>query len=750
VTAADPDHTYHLWAGGSNRASYPSFRDLRESRAVPTMSAYSLIQFSLGRGDGREKTFGQAVAGDYFEMLGVRPIVGRGFTEEEKRPERDARVALMSYPFWKQRFGESPQVLEHVLWLNGQPFQIVGVLPEGYRSLHGFGSEPPFYVPYSGAIDPAWRDRKTLGLELAVRTAPGQSAEQASAALLSVAKELERLYPNENRNFGQIRLNGISVFDQQGGARKGLLFFAILSVVVALVLLIACANVAGLLVARAVNRRREIAIRLAVGGSRARLARLFFAEGAVLAIAGLAAATVIYVFGTGLIERMPMKADVPFYFHPELNWRMGLYGAAIAAAAALMSSFAPALEASRSNVSAALKNEIEAASRGRLFSLRNNLVIAQVAVTVLLLVTSLLFMRSLRDVQTADPGFNVRNQLLATVRLDVPGRGGSTLTESAMERILGLPGVQSVTAAVIVPLSRNSWMTKLRIGNDAHREPVVQANAVGANYFVTMGIRRLAGREFGQADSKNAPPVAVVNQTFVRQFLGGSDPLGQSVSIPKGREREQWQIVGMVADSKYESLGEDPTPVIYRPIQQEDLPLTPTIHIRTEGPAAGMAAGVREALRTTFPQALVEVTTMESTVALSTLPNEIGAALMGAMGALALILANVGLYGVMAYAVSRRVREIGVRIALGASRSHVLWIVVGQAIQLVAAGVAAGLAFALVATRPLSGFLSAGVSVTDPATLLAVAAIPGLTALLSASVPVVQAFRVDPMKALRC
>src|SRR5215472_4007176 len=750
VTAVDPDHTYHLLAGGSNRASYANFRDLRESRAVPTMSAYSLMQFSLGRGDGREKVFGQSVAGDYFEILGVRPMVGRGFTGEEKRPERDARVALVSYPFWKQRFAGNRHALEEVLWLNGQPFQIVGVLPEGYRSLHGFGSEPPFYVPYSGAIDPAWRDRSNHGLELAVRTAPGQSAEQASAALLAVAKEVERLYPNESRNFGQIRLNGISDFDQQGGARKGLLFFAILSVVVGLVLLIACANVAGLLVARAVNRRREIAIRLAVGGSRTRLVRLFFAEGAVLATAGLATATAIYVFGTELIERLPIKAEVPFYFHPELNWRMGLYGAAIAAAAALMSSFAPALEASRSNVSAALKNEIEAASRGRLFSLRNNLVIAQVAVSVLLLVTSLLFVRSLRDVQSTDPGFNVRNQLLATVRLDLPGRGGSTLTESAMERLAGLPGVQSVTAAVIVPLSRNSWMTAVRIGNDAHRQPIVQANAVEVNYFATMRIRRLAGREFGQADSKNAPPVAVVNQTFVRQFLGGSDPLGQSVSIPKGREREQWKIVGMVADSKHESLGEDLTPVIYRPMQQEELPLTPTIHVRTEGPAAAMAKGVREALRTTFPQALVEVTTMEYTVASSTLPNEIGAALLGAMGALGLVLANIGLYGVLAYAVSRRVREIGVRVALGASSAHVLRIVVGQAIKLVGTGVAAGLALALVATRPLAGFLSASVSVTDPTTLLAVAAMLGLTALVAAFVPAVRAFRVDPMQALRC
>jgi predicted permease len=373
----------------------------------------------------------------------------------------------------------------------------------------------------------------------------------------------------------------------------------------------------------------------------------------------------------------------------------------------------------------------------------------QVAVSVLLLVTSLLFVRSLRDVQTADPGFNVENQLLATVRPDAPKDRGRALIVSAMEQLAELPGVQSVTDAAIVPLSGNSWTMAVRIGNDVHRQPVVQANAVGTNYFATMGIRVLAGREFGKVDSKNAPAVAVVNQAFVRQFLGGLDPVGQVVSIPKGREREQWQIVGVVADSKHESLGEGPTPVIYRPLPQEDFPLSPTIHVRTGGPAAPMATGVREAVRIAFPQAQVEVTTMEATVASSTLPNQIGAALLGAMGALGLVLATVGLYGVLAYAVSRRAREIGVRIALGASTAEVLRIVVGQAMELVGTGVAMGLALALLATRPLTGFLSAGISVIDPTTLVLVAGMLGLTGLAAAFVPAMRAIRVDPMQALR-
>lgn len=757
VTAADPEHTFHVWVGGSNRASYPNLQDLRRSGAVKWLVGYTAMQFSVGDGERREKIYGQPVAGDYFEMLGVQPSLGRGFTAEEKIAERDTRVVILSYPFWKQRFHGDRAALGETLRLNGQPFTIVGVLPEAYRSIHGFAMEPPFYVPYSGAVDPAYKDRTQHPLELAMRIAPGQTREQATASILAAANELERVYPNENRKFGQVQVYGISVFDQlnrQGGATKILVFFGILGMVVGLILLIACANVAGLLVARAVNRRREVAIRLAIGGTRARLVRLFLAEGLILSVAGLGAASLIYVWGVQLVERVRLPVEVPFYLHPELNWRMALYSAAIAIGAALLCSFAPALEASRANVSAALKNELEAAGRGRTFSLRNNLVIGQVAVSMLLLVVSLLFVRSLRDVQTVDPGFNVQNQILATVRPDqseTRSVSKEDLTDGLTERLAKMAGVRSVTDAFIVPLSHNSWITGLRIGNDAHKQPLVQANAVGSNYFTTMGVRIVAGREFDPRDTKTSTAVAVVNQTFAKQFFAGASPLGQVLTAPgKGIEREPWEIVGVVADSKHESLGEGPTPVVYRPLKQEGIRFNPTIHVRTEQPATAMVPTVRAALRAAYPNALVEVKTMEENIELSTMPNKIGAALLGTMGALGLVLASIGLYGVLAYAVSRRAREIGVRMALGASPVQVLRIVLGQAMVLVGVGVAVGLTLSLLATRPLATFLSAGVSVTDPSTLAAVVGVLGVTALAAAFVPAMRALRVDPIQALRC
>jgi putative ABC transport system permease protein len=757
VTAADPDHTFHVWVGGSNRTSYPNFRDLRDTQAVAQLAAYDVTEFSLGEGEDRRKIYGQAVVGDYFEMLGVQPFLGRGFSAEEKVPERDMQVAIISYPFWQQRFHSDRGVLGRLLRLNGKPFTIIGVLPDGYRSIHGFAIEPPFYVPFSGAVDAAYQDRNSHALDLAMRIAPDRTRAQATEAMLAAVKKLARMYPNENRGFDRVKVYGISVFqvlEDQGGAQMALAFFLILSTLAALILLIACANVAGLLVARAVYRRREVSIRLALGATRGRLVRLYLAEGFLLSAAGLAAAALLFGGGVQAIRYLNLPTEVPFYVRPELNWRMALYGFLIAAATAVFCSVAPALEAARANVSSGLKSEMAASARGRLFSLRNTLVIGQVAISMLLLAISLLFVRSLRDVRKADPGFNVNNQLVATFRLDRPASASDqsdAVADAMIDRLAKAPGVVSVSAAVIVPLSRDTWITSVRIDNDPAKEPPVQANGIAPKYFQTIGIRVLAGREFTPADTKAAPDVALVNHAFASQYFPGRNPLGKVVTISgeKPGERKPWQIVGLVADSKHESLGEGPTPVLYRPYKQEGLPFAPRIHVRTAGPAAAATSIVRAAIREVAPDALVEVQTMQQNIAISIYPNQVGAALLGGMGGLGLILASIGLYGVLTYAVSRRVREIGVRMALGASRAQVLRVVLGDAVVLVGTGVVIGLALAIGCTKPLASFLSANVSVTDPATLGTVAAVLVATGVTAAFVPARRALSVDPLTALR-
>jgi putative ABC transport system permease protein len=755
VTAESPEHTFRLWIGGSNRASYPNFRDLQESGAVPQVFGYSLAPFLVGEGEARQRIFGQVVAGDYFEALGITPIHGRRFTGEEKQPEREARVALLSYGYWQQRYGGDKAVLGQSLKLNNEPFTIVGILPATHRSLHGFALDPPYYVPYSGATDKNYGDRNGHPLELAIRTAPHQTREQASAALLAAVRELERLHPTANARLGQVRVFGIGfsgAMEQQGGPRMVLLFLGILSVLTGLILLIACSNIAGLLLARAVNRRREVAVRLAIGAGRLRLMRLFLMEGLLLAAGGLAAAAVLYFWGIQLLTKIPLPLETPIVVEAELNWRLVLYCVGVAVATAVFCSLGPALQATRGAVAAGLPRNIDEGS-GRLFSFRNVLVMGQVAVSVLLLVTSLLFVRSLHSVSHAEPGFNVANQL--SVRLRMEGEQSSTqrsieISEEAAARLRSLPGVKSVAMAAMVPLSSMQWMTDAHIDQDPQRRVLVQVNAVSPDYFETMGVRLLTGRAFHAADRNSSQAVAVVNEAFVRQHLAGRDPLGVLLAAPKGRTgNEVIEIVGVVATSKHVSLGEAPTPVMYRPLNQSPMPMMPGIQVRVEGPASQMAGDVRAAVQQVVPGARVEVQHMQEVIESSIYTHKLGAALLGGLGMLGLVLTSVGMYAALSYAVSRRVREIGVRMALGATPRQVLRVVLGQSMAVVGAGTAVGLGLALVATQPLTSFLSSQVRVSDASTLLGVLAVLAVSGLAATYVPASRALRVDPVSALR-
>jgi predicted permease len=753
VTASDPGRTFHVWVGGGNRTSYPNFRDLRESKAVAELAGYDVMEFSTGTGEQQNKEFGQAVTGRYFEMLGIQPATGRLFTGDEQKPERNAQVAIVSDSYWHRQYSADPKVLGETIHLNGKPYTIVGVLPKSYRSIHGMGIEPPIYVPYSNALKGDVNDRAAHSLELLMKVAPGVSRQQASAALLSVAEVLERSYPDADKEFSRIRsyaIQGPEFIQREGGSMMMVVFFTILMVIVGLILLIACANVAGLLVARAVNKRKEIAVRLAIGASRGRIIRLFLTESVVLTTLGAGAAALFNAWAVQGLARIRLPIEIPIEFRVEPNWHVLLYALLIAAATALMCGIGPGLEAARANVSAGLKNETGTPGRYRLFTLRNSLVIGQVSVSLLLLVISLLFVRSLQKVQTVDPGFNVANQLIATISLDNPQaerEKSRRLTDEVIDSLARTPGVRSASGGLMVPLTRNTWTSEVFPNNDQTRPRLVQGNAVAPRYFETMGIAIVRGREIQKTDIAEAPRVAVVNQALAQQLFAGQNVLGRTLGIPG--QAGAYEIVGVAADSKYESLGEGPTPIVYLPYKQADLPFSLRLHIRTEGPAAAMTAAVRSAIRQLEPSASVEVKTMREITAFSTVPNKVGAAILGAMGALGLILASIGLYGVLAYAVSQRTREIGIRMALGASRSQVLQIILGEAMALVGIGVAIGLILALAATRPLSSFLSAGVSVTDPVTIAMVVLVLGVTGAGAAFVPARRALGVDPMTALR-
>ncbi len=751
ASASEPDRTFHLWVGGTNRTSYLNFRDLRDSKTVPELAGYDVREFSVGSGEDRKKEFGEALAGRYFELLGIQPATGRLFTAEEEKPEQDAQVAIVSDGFWRRQYSADPRALGATLYLNGRPYTVVGILPKSYRSIHGMGVQPPFYVPYSAALAGAsMNDRRAGSLELLMKVAPGVTREQGAAAILAASKELGRLYPEQDKQFDQVRtyaIQGPEFIRHEGGSVMLLVFMTVLMAIVGLVLLIACANVAGLLIARAVGKRKEVAVRLAIGASRARVVRLFLSESITLTVLGGVAAVFVHVWAVQALGHVILPIEIPIEFRVEPDWRVIVYTVVIAAATAVLCGLAPGLEAAKANVSAGLKNEIGAPSRHRLFTLRNGLVIGQVAVSLLLVAISFLFVRSLRKVQSADPGFNVENQLIAGIDLDVPAKGSPRVMEDAMEALARMPGVRSASGSFIVPLTKNDWITDVLPDNDQGRRRLVHGNAVAPRYFETMGIAVLRGREVLKTDTGQAPYVAVVNQALARQVFGGREVLGRTIGIPG--QQKTYEIVGVVADSKHESLGEGPTPVVYIPYRQAPVPAGLRLNVRTEGPAAAMTAAVRATIRQIEPAAHVEVKTMKEITAFSTVPNQVGAVLLGSMGALGLVLASIGLYGVLAYAVGRRTREIGVRVALGASRGQVLRVVLGDAAALIGIGGAMGIALAVLLTRPLSSFLSEGVTAADPATLVPVVLVLALTGLAAAAVPALRALRVDPMSALR-
>jgi predicted permease len=751
VSASEPDRIFHLWVGGSNRASYPNFRDLRDSNAVADLAGYDGRQFSLGSSDDRKKEFGQVIAGRYFEMLGVQPATGRLFTADEEKPERDAQVAIISDGFWRRQYSADPRALGATIHLNGRPYTIVGILPKSYRSIHGMGVQLPLYVPYTVALAGASANDRTAGsLELLIKLAPGVTREQGSAALLAASRELGRLYPEQNKQFDRIRtyaIQGPEFIQREDGSMMVLVFMTVLMVIVGMILLIACANVAGLLIARAVGKRKEVVVRLAIGASRARVIRLFLSESITLTLLGGIAAIFVQLGAVQALGHINLPIEIPLEFRVEPNWRVILYAVLVAAATALMCGIAPGLEAVKANLSAGLKNEIAAPSRHRLFTLRNGLVIGQVAVSLLLVVISFLFVRSLQKVHSADPGFNVANQLIASIDVDRPEKTSPRLTEDAMDALARLPGVRSASGSFIVPLTSNDWTTDLMPDNDPARRRLVHGNAVAPRYFETMGIAVLRGREIQRTDSDEAPYVAVINQALVQQVFGGGEVLGRTLGIPG--QKKPYEIVGVVADSKYESLGEGPTPTVYLSYRQAPGPSGLTLNVRTAGPASAMTAEVRSAIRQIEPAAHVEVKTMKEITAFSMVPNQVGAVLLGGMGVLGLLLASIGLYGVLAYAVGRRTREIGVRVALGASRQEVLRVVLGDAMVLIGIGGGIGIALAVLLTKPLSTFLSEGVTAADPGTLVPVLVVLAITGLAAAAVPAIRALRVDPMSALR-
>lgn len=765
---ADPSRLVTIYtsdysSGPYGTSSYPDFEAVRsETTAFSGVAVYDLRSLALALGDEVEMITGQAVSGDFFSLLGAVPAVGRLLAPDDARVSGSDAVVVLSHALWRRRFAGDASVVGRDVRLNGHPFRVVGVAAPRFGGLlQGIGVDAWIPATMIPVLDPGSDDLTNLGSRgflMAARLRPGVTLSQAQTRLAGLARARFEQFPDywrtvrgEGRRLTVLPESQTRVPPQGRGIALGAA--AILLVAVGLVLLIACANIANLLLARATRRRREIAVRLSLGATRAQLVRHLMAESLVLAAAGSAVGLLLAQWLAGAAAAFRLRTlPVRLSLDLGVDAHVLAFTALVAAVTGVAFGLVPSLRASRPHLVAELKGET-AAERGRWLSLRSGLVVVQVAVSLVLLVGAGLFLRSLGRAEGVDPGFDPGNTVLMSFDLHANGfseERGRLFYRQLLERARGLPGVEVATLAQAVPLGRCCSRRGTTIEGYTARpgeSTEINWNLVGADYFRTLRIPLVQGRDFAPQDRVGAPPVAIVNQAFVRRYWPGQNPLGKRLGFggPQGPFAE---VVGVVQDGKYRSLNEDPLPFLYLPFAQQ-YRASMTLYVRAASDPQPLVPLLRNAVKALAPGLpIMNPTTLEEAASVALLPHRVGAALLGVLGGLAALLAVLGLYGVLAYSVSQRTREFGIRGALGADRRQLVAQVVGEGMLLSGVGTVIGLLLAAAVTRLVSGFLF-GVSPLDPAAFGGMTLLVAGVTLLASYLPARRATRVSPLEALR-
>jgi len=720
-------------------------------------SKNAVFGFSQGRDDQPRITIGILVNGDFFSTLGVRPVLGRGFTAADDQVPGRSPVVVISHGMWQREFGSRPDVIGRPLRLNASEFTIVGVTPEWFTGIHPF-LQPALYVPHTmireatGAGIDVLTDRTARSVDVFARLRPGVSMEQARDDLRRLATNLEREHPAASKGRGAMVFSqvGYRIAEAPDNFTLSWLFFA----VAALVLSIACINVANLLLSTAPARVRETAVRLAMGASRSRLLRQFLIESAVLstggAIAGLGVAAVCASF----IRSIEIASDLPLKLDARVDLRVGLFAVAVGVISGVLAGLLPAIRGTRADLNTVLKaTELRfARSRGWM---RQALVVAQVAVALVMMVLSGLFLESIRVARNSDPGFRVERVLtmgfdprIARYDLDAT----RAFYRQLLDRARALPGVRNAALGQHIPLGVSSSTTDIGIaGYDPgpNQQPIsVGSSVVSDRYFDVLGIPILRGRAFTTRDTPGAPPVAIVNEAMARKYWPARDALGATITLQSAPPVTA-QIVGIARVSKTRDIGEPPQPFLYLPLEQSRQTAM-MLFVETAGdPAAGSGA-LRAEVRTLDPnQPIYDVRTMASHFEQQALWGvRLVAEVIAAVGVVGLALSVLGLYAVIAYSVSQRTREIGIRMAVGASERRVLALVLHQGLTLSAIGISIGLLLTLALSTVIGDMLN-GVNPRDPAIYLGGTAVLLSVTLFATYLPARRASRVDPQAALR-
>ncbi len=741
---------------GHTYLSWPDFMDLQKNRKLfDTFFVSKIMGTTLSIGDRAQVATGSIVSSNYFAALGLHPILGRAFEPNEDVGRSAHPVTIISYQLWKDRFQGDPAIIGKTQRMNGVLHTIIGVAPEGfYGTFVGWAMK--FWVPASmedtfEAGGYKLEDRGERWIEAYGRLKPGVALEQAQQEISAVAKRLENDYPATNRG-RSIKLWPLwqTPFNNAGTLLPTL---GIMLAVVVFVLLIACANVGNLLLVRSFARRHEITVRVAMGAGRSRLLQQLLIEGLVLsALAATSGLLIAYWCRHLLVLLLPVRNGNTMHLPGEMDWRVMALSAAVCLVSTLLFALLPAVQASKVDLAATLRSEMAGVVQGRGKSwVRSGLVLVQVSLCFVLLVGAGLLLQSLQRIRSDSPGFSTQGVLVTAINLvatgyDVPR--AKSFQDALIDRVLALPGVESAALASVTPLGYGTF-SSAPIVVDGYQpppdeRPSVEYNQVGPGYFATMGIPLMSGREFTRADNETAAPVAIVNETMAAHYWPGKNPIGERLQV-----KDKWmQIVGVAKTSKYSSMREMPKPFFYVPLRQ-NFSVGATLNIRTKLRPEIMAAALSRELHTMDSNlALYEVISLQEQLDRSTSPQKVAVTLTGILGGLALVLAAIGLYGVMSYTVSQSTRELGLRMALGARTSELFRLVISRGLTLTIGGIFLGAAAALGLTR-LLGYLLYKVSPRDPLAFGSAFVVLTIVSLLACFLPAWRATRVDPIVALR-
>ena len=748
---------------GNQSTSYPNFQDYeKQNTAFTSMAAYTFVGVGMTRGSDTLNVNGLLVTGNYFDLLQINPSLGRTFLPEEDSTPNGHPVVVLGYKFWKKLGGE-PTIVGSQVTLNGHSFTVIGVAPAAFTGVD-VGFDPDIYVPMSMHqwIRPGgdlWFElRRALLLNIVARLKPGVTMSQAQAQMRTIAKQLEQAYPdvNKERSIALVSLEaaksqGLAGPNNEDLARNVSLLLLAASVSI---LLIACANVANLLLARSTARQGEMAVRLALGAGRGRIVRQLLTESILLGVLGGVGGVILaYCLGDVLVALLP-PTPFPITLDPQPDGRVLIFSFAVAVFSGIIFGLAPALQMARWDLIQGLRERVSTGGgAGTRLNLRSLLVVAQIAVSLLLLIASGLFLKSFYKAQAIDPGFRTDNLDIGTINPVLAGYDSDRalqVVRAIADQIRHDPHVAGADVNNWVPLFGGEGRTIVIDGrdpNDEHNRKFANYSPITPGYFQTMGIQLLRGRNFTEQDAeKNAAPVAIIDETMASEFWPNEDALGRRFRFMISKE--PIEVIGIARNSKAVTLGETPISMVYWPLKEiTDQGITLFVH--TTGAPGMMLSEIRRIVRSVDVHIPITYEkTIRQHLAIALWPSWMGAMLLGSLGLLAFILASMGVYGVMAYSVSQRTRELGIRMALGAQTSQVIRLVLRQGMLLAAIGLGFGL-FAAFGSTHLAGSLLYGVNPNDPVIFVGVTSLLAFAAFAACYFPARRALKIDPIAALR-